>query len=181
MPEMKRLSISFAFRRTRSESKSLTFTSPPNVPRVGICRLHCSNMCGRQAKQSLRSDYSHSKDELLEIVRENASLIDRLSRINSRPSDTLAKQQHSAYTRQMTVSHASINRRKEMSQIERENMRLFKRLQRVQPCKEIRRDVLSEFHKQNTKYLENCSTFRLGKTKQRSIGDQKPRLPVHDL
>ena len=72
----------------------------------------------------------------------------------------MAGQQQSAYEQRLAVSHASINRRKEMNSIERENLRLFKRIQGVKPSKEIRRDVLSHFHKQNKKYLENCSTFK---------------------
>lgn len=98
-------------------------------------------------------------------MRENSSLVERLSRINARPK---AERQRTgvalSYTRPLNVAHASINRKKQLNRIAEDNLRLYKRLQAVKPCKEIRRTQLQKDYEQSVKYLANCSQFKLRRT-----------------
>ncbi|DBA84817.1 hypothetical protein WJX77_007049 [Trebouxia sp. C0004] len=116
---------------------NFTFTAAPNVP---------------MAKKLQRKNFSHSEARLREIKRENKMMVDRLAHAApSQPQTPLPP---------APAASAGVNRRRAADNINEENFAIFRRLQAVQPSKEIRREHLEHDFRINQQYVQNASHFR---------------------
>ncbi|KAL3145493.1 hypothetical protein ABBQ32_003317 [Trebouxia sp. C0010 RCD-2024] len=122
--------------RPRFDGK-FTFTAAPHVP---------------MAKKLQRKNFSHSEARLREIKRENKMMVDRLAHVAPSQSQTPLPP--------VPVASAGVNRRKAADSINEQNYAIFRRLQAVQPSKEIRREQLELDFKANQQYVQNASHHR---------------------
>ncbi|KAL3136670.1 hypothetical protein ABBQ38_005911 [Trebouxia sp. C0009 RCD-2024] len=106
----------------------------------------------KHAKKLQRKNFSHSEARLREIKRENKMMVDRLAHVAPSQSQTPLPP--------VPVASAGVNRRKAADSINEQNYAIFRRLQAVQPSKEICREQLELDFKANQQYVQNASHYR---------------------
>ncbi|KAL4436529.1 hypothetical protein ABPG75_003668 [Micractinium tetrahymenae] len=140
-------SASPSSRASRRRLMNLTFSGPPKC-------------LERRPRTAVRSNYSHSQQRVRQILAANDALVRRLGEIASQPPEHERSQaKHDRFMAHMAASSTK-RRAGEARRIMQQNLRIYQRLQEVQPSRDVARSAHEKDFAKHEKTLAALAELR---------------------
>lgn len=134
-------------RALRRSMMNLTFSGPPK---------HLE----RLPRTAARANYSHSQQRVRQILAANDALVRRLGEIACQPAEhERSQEKHDKFTANMVAS-STRRRAGEARRVMQQNLRIFQRLQEVQPSRDVARAAHEKDFDRHKKMLAALAELR---------------------